>query len=52
MRMQSVRLGIQARFINEEWPAVIDRMRRLGLGAKELLAAVKENAKGNTGGAG
>lgn len=41
----------RARFINEEWPAVVDRMRRLGLGAKELLAAVKENAKANTGGA-
>ena len=34
------------RFINIEWPAVVERMRRLGLSAKELLAATKANAGG------
>lgn len=36
------------RFINIEWPAVVQRMRRLGLSAKELLAAAKSNAGGTT----
>lgn len=35
------------RFINIEWPAVVERMRRLGLSAKELLAAAKANAGGS-----
>ena len=34
------------RFITIEWPAVVERMRRLGLSAKELLAAAKANAGG------
>lgn len=37
------------RFINEEWPAMVTRMRRLGLSAKELLAAANINT--NPGGA-
>ena len=34
------------RFIAIEWPAVVERMRRLGLSAKELLAAAKASAGG------
>lgn len=34
------------RFITIEWPAVVERMRRLGLSAKELLAAAKASAGG------
>jgi len=37
------------RFINEEWPAMVTRMRRLELSAKELLAAANINT--NPGGA-
>jgi GntR family transcriptional regulator len=29
------------RFIEEEWPAMLDRIRRLGIGADELLAQIK-----------
>ena len=29
------------RFIEEEWPAMLDRIRRLGIGADELLAQMK-----------
>ncbi len=28
-------------FIEEEWPAMLDRIRRLGIGADELLAQMK-----------
>ena len=34
----------RARFLNEEWPVVIERMQRLGLSAAELLAAAKASA--------
>ena len=33
-------------FITIEWPAAVQRMRRLGLSAKELLAAVKTSVGG------
>ena len=36
----------RARFLNEEWPVVIERMRRLGLSAAELLAAAPASAGG------
>lgn len=29
------------RFLEEEWPAMLDRIRRLGIGADELLAQMK-----------
>jgi GntR family transcriptional regulator len=29
------------RFIEEEWPAMLDRIRRLGIGTDELLAQIK-----------
>ncbi|MBC3876618.1 GntR family transcriptional regulator [Undibacterium sp. FT79W] len=31
------------RFIEEEWPAMLDRIRRLGIGADELLAQMKRD---------
>lgn len=31
------------RFIEEEWPAMLDRIRRLGIGADELLAQLKRD---------
>ena len=31
----------RTRFINEEWPAVVERLDRLGLSAADLLAAAK-----------
>ncbi len=30
------------RFLNQEWPAVVDRMNQLGLNATELLKAIKK----------
>ena len=32
----------RARFLNEEWPAMLERMHRLGLDPSTLLAALKE----------
>ncbi|MBK1889498.1 GntR family transcriptional regulator [Undibacterium sp. 14-3-2] len=36
------------RFIEEEWPAMLDRIRRLGIGADELLAQMnRRQTKGD-----
>ena len=35
----------RARFINEEWPAVVERLDRLGLNASDLLASANAGAK-------
>lgn len=33
------------RFVQEEWPLIVQTIRRLGLDARELLAAVEEGDK-------
>ena len=38
----------RARFINEEWPAVVERLDRLGLSARDLLAAAQAGAGGQS----
>ena len=35
----------RTRFLNEEWPAVIERLNRLGLNASDLLLATKPGEK-------
>ncbi len=35
----------RTRFLNEEWPAVIERLNRLGLNASDLLLATKRGEK-------
>ena len=36
------------RFIREEWPAMVERIRRLGLNVEELLRASTGNAPGGS----
>lgn len=34
------------RFIKEEWPAVVERIRRLGLSLERLMAAISDENRG------
>lgn len=34
------------RFLNEEWPAVVERIHRLGLSLERLMAAITEENRG------
>jgi GntR family transcriptional regulator len=37
------------RFLHEEWPAIVERMTRLGLNTSDLLAAAQADGAANTG---
>jgi GntR family transcriptional regulator len=38
------------RFLHDEWPAIVERMTRLGLNTSDLLAAAKVDTAANMGG--
>jgi GntR family transcriptional regulator len=38
------------RFLHDEWPAIVERMTRLGLNTSDLLAAAKVDGAANMGG--
>jgi len=40
---RKLRSSERDRFLNEEWPAVVERIRRLGLSLEELLHALGNN---------
>lgn len=42
--LEKLLVNERQRFLNEEWPAVVQRAQRLGLSVKELLAEAKAKA--------